>query len=763
MNTESVFAQSSSERPILIIARNSSYGSLAGRTAAAQEVHEIVKRLAKDKHVDLRHKMPSVQQIVSDLINESTRTKNKRLEGDAAVLLEYVEYRLGEVVVLVATGSGKQVDDEVRQPFVELMCEKVRTYRPCVVAVNRSDRIGRAGSSLTGNFFALLQFFQVLYIDERSARYIDAMEGLFGGLQAMGASAEAESIHRKTRQGIARCTADKWDPRIGCAFAVAYDSPPGLIRVRMKDERGSKGSQWLLYDDPQFWPDRKHVAYGLPDVPPCGCAQPTHPEPECPAHHSNLADVMWALSVLGTPGWTLNTVGRELIRRNFSTSGVRRHHGVNATFSQLSIPSVAAWRVVRPIIARLDFYRTGDLPVTLNHEDVEDFVVAGVFPPTGEWATREDFERIDAYLAGASGGGPASLPLTGVPVGTVSGTGVLACAGLPGKRDHYTVRIVERTSDKRPGLTLLPHAVIADSIVAGLLAVADDVLIPVEQTNPAHIAAIEAQIADNERTLQSLQRQADALMDQIVETHPDGSHVLGELTRAGISQRYEDLINGPVADAENKIARQHKVLAEEKQQWAQSHTAVADSLLLRLVEALREPARTPWNSLMKTAIRIDEMTSAPVTRHGHSGTRISWHGTVRLTGAGQSFEIGFDGHYDIGSITTVDAKVDQIVAAMAQGVPFRSMFDPANPHHTTRLKDLKPAVGERLGWPARCPLMSCEHPLLTRVGTHLALHGRHVADTAAALGQPVELVAAVNDRLDSGKPDWPKLATRLGV
>ena len=142
MNIESVFAQASSERPILIIARNSSYGSLAGLTAAAQEVHEIVKRLAKDKHVDLRNKMPSVQQIVSDLINESTRTKNKRLVRDAAVLLEYVEYRLGEVVVLVATGSGKQVDDEVRQPFVELMCEKVRAYRPCVVAVNRSNRVG---------------------------------------------------------------------------------------------------------------------------------------------------------------------------------------------------------------------------------------------------------------------------------------------------------------------------------------------------------------------------------------------------------------------------------------------------------------------------------------------------------------------------------------------------------------------------------------------------------------------------------------------
>ena len=186
-------------------------------------------------------------------------------------------------------------------------------------------------------------------------------------------------------------------------------------------------------DDPQFWPDRKHVANGLPDVPPCGCTQPTHPEPECPAHHSNLADVMWALSVLGTPGWTLSTVGRELIRRDFSTSGVRRHHGVNATFSQRLIPDVEAWRAVRPIIARLDFYRTGDLPVTLNHEDVEDFVVAGVFPPTGEWATREDFERIDAYLAGASGGGPASLPLTGVPVGTVSGTGVLGMRSPAGQ------------------------------------------------------------------------------------------------------------------------------------------------------------------------------------------------------------------------------------------------------------------------------------------------------------------------------------------
>ena len=308
-----------------------------------------------------------------------------------------------------------------------------------------------------------------------------------------------------------------------------------------------------------------------------------------------------------------------------------------------------------------------------------------------------------------------------------------------------------------------PHAVLADSIVEGLMAVADEVLIPMEETYPQHIAALQGEVADARNALETLEAEIESLMDQILEKNPDGSHVLGEVVRRGVAERYEELKSNRLRLAEERVQAKCRELDEAKAQWAKERTAVSDTLLLHLVAALREPRATNLNSLIKTAVRIDDIYSEPIRRHRHSGTRVSWRGTVRLEGAGQRFEIGFSGTYEFGAVTTVVDKVEKIIEFMAQGVPFPEMHERSSPYYMSRIKDLHKAVGERLGWPARCPLMSCRNGLLTQIGVHLALHGRDVAATSAALNKPEELVGAVNTMLDSGRPTWGKLAVRFGV
>lgn len=436
VNRTNVFAQATNKNPILIVARNSSYGSRSGRALAAQEVHEIVRRLASNNEIDLTVRVPSVNTIAADLANCRTRISRPRLNGKGTVDLEYVEYHLGDVVVLVATGTGKAATADLSQPFVELVCAKLKEHSPCVVAVNRFDRVGRAGAALTGPIFNTLQLLNIPIADEQSTRVIDDMQAVFGGMQAMASKSEAVATFRKTRQGISRGT-DREFGVDGCAYAVGYDPPPGLIRVRLESDRGGLGQQWLALDDPNHHPDLAVVAYGLAKA------------PQAKERHSNMNDVMWALSVLGAPGWTQAEVGRQLISRGFSTSGLRRYTGVAATFADSNIPSDDAGRVLRAILTNLNFYRTGVLQVHLNHDDVPDFSITGVFPPSGAWARPEDFERIEKYLAETVGGGPASLPLTGVPVSTRVGPAVLGCAALPGKRDHYTVRMLQRTSQAR--------------------------------------------------------------------------------------------------------------------------------------------------------------------------------------------------------------------------------------------------------------------------------------------------------------------------
>lgn len=138
--------------------------------------------------------------------------------------------------------------------------------------------------------------------------------------------------------------------------------------------------------------------------------------------------------------------------------------------------------------------------------------------------------------------------------------------------------------------------------------------------------------------------------------------------------------------------------------------------------------------------------------HGHKGTRTTWEGTLRLKGAGETFELTVRGELVNGAITKLPGKVDVAIRALLQGVPFRQI-------PVTQRDGVRAALADRCGIDShRLGLASCSNERLTRIGAKLLFECEgSVAEAAASLREPVELVEAVLQQLDCGRTTWPKV------
>ena len=129
---------------------------------------------------------------------------------------------------------------------------------------------------------------------------------------------------------------------------------------------------------------------------------------------------------------------------------------------------------------------------------------------------------------------------------------------------------------------------------------------------------------------------------------------------------------------------------------------VEDSMLLELVASLRDPKNTRWNELWKKTVTID-IQRRPITIHGHKGTKVSWKGVLRITGAGHTFESPFEGSFLTGAASEVQEKVDQVIQNLRDGIPYSKQTD------ITQKKELRAAVAKSLG------LKGKQHRLLRTV------------------------------------------------
>lgn len=196
-----------------------------------------------------------------------------------------------------------------------------------------------------------------------------------------------------------------------------------------------------------------------------------------------------------------------------------------------------------------------------------------------------------------------------------------------------------------------------------------------------------------------------------------------------------------------------RVEAETAKTVAERNGAPMD-VLLRLVASLRDPEDTSQNALWKRAVTIEHIERQPVRVFDTAGTRTSWTGEIRLTGAARVFSIPFSGELLDGACAGLARKTDEVMEALRNGIPFDAQ-NVSNP------QGVRLALAHRLGYDSRrFGLLSCPDPRLVTIAAWIASDRARPLDLVAAdLGEPLTLVAQVAQQLRSGRATWHLLNT----
>lgn len=751
-----------SNRPLLMAARNSGQQRSKARNDVANECHRVAEDVFKHTGRDIRHLIPPVPEIVRLLKTEAVRHNSFDSETGKKFTNEYLTLRLAhDVYLFVSTGSGKKLDEELAQPYLDELNEKLKTIRPGQLVFHRLDRIFRT-DLLVANTLHICKHLKITMIDGLDGVQAGDLAAIMAMLKARDSSEEAGKIPKKTRDGQRDNTDTDMSVNGIVRYGVAQVAPAGMMVVRRRASNGGRGKAELHFDTPsETYPKPDEVLVGLPEVftevqvprkKPGKDGQPRFKNRK--VRVDQVALVRFALGNLGRPGWDISDVGRALSEQGFSTHRLRLDNTPSTTFTA-ELVNGEFGRVMRPIIERLEFYRTGNLPIRFGVKDVEDLVITGCFPPDGlRWASEEDFERIDAFLAGTTGGGPARQGLAGVIVNTEAGPIPLRSA--PASRraggPAYVFRPAEAGITGGVNLPALPHEVLADSIAEALAEHADQLLIPLVQHDLPEVEALRRKHHAAELKVERLEAHGRNLLAQLTRTDDQGQLLLSGAALEAVSRQYNEHDSTQVQPARDAAAQLNVELNNAIAAARSTNAPLHSTLLLRMVESLRNPTDTTYNDLWKGAITIDTITRTPIRVHDTAGSITRWQGTIRTSGGGHEFSAPFHGEYRDGAAAELDAKVDHAIEHLLDGVPFAAI-------QQTNARGVRLALAERLGFDSRYfGLPTCPDPRLVKIATRLAVDPDRNVDTVAVdLGEPVDLVARVLAQLTSGRPTWTRL------
>jgi hypothetical protein len=334
----------SSGRWIVLVARNSASGGAKARGDVADEVVKAADGLRNSVGIDILDQLPTRDAIIAGL-KRAKPIKSKTPDG-VGFTNTYLTIMLPEVKVIlfVSTGSGRKLDNQFEQPFITELTTLVKTHKPALVFANRMDRLFRRMLTAAPLLNVLLGLNGLLGDSVKGVRNADEMMQFLILLEAYSAETEADHIPRKTRGGMISKT-DLVMKNGVIKYAVQNLTPPGTIRMTLKNDRGLRGSVMLYLDDPKYFPKEDEVATGFPTQVSIG-------------KKSNIELIQWVLSNLGKPGIDRVVVNAFLIKNNFSSPGFRHLYGSNA-FHQPGVGPSNGDKPLRAIITNLDFYETG--------------------------------------------------------------------------------------------------------------------------------------------------------------------------------------------------------------------------------------------------------------------------------------------------------------------------------------------------------------------------------------------------------------------
>lgn len=685
---------------IILVARNSSEGGVNARNLTADEVVKAARGLQDKTGIDIVSNLPSKSVIVNGLAR-AKKVKSKDSAGKSFTN-EFFQIVLpaSNTIIFASTGSGRKQDSQFEQPFVQELLTLMKSRRPTLIFANRGDRIMRdmlVGAEIL-NVLRGIKGFIGNSVD--GILLNDSMSQLFTLHKASGSETEAEGMPKKTRDSMK----DKTDKKMKSGqlnFFVNIIPPAGTIKMTLRSETGSTGAKKLYLDDPAYFPEESNVSIG-------------YPKKDDKKTKTNVELVQWALKKIGQPGVTKYEIGDYLANNGFSTPGMRHHHGPYATFEFREDPETKIVPV-RSILYNLEFYKTGILQVRMGVAEVSDFEITDCFPASGKWADPNDFKRIEQYIESTGTGHFANASLVGVQVKTSDGLCRLGSRTNKDCRDDPEYALFKVTKNQsRKNFPLIPHSVLATSIVESLAEAAKTIWIPIEsQANDVN-PALQSEILKTQRNILRLERICEALMNQISEFDVQGNPLFDALTRQDLGHRRTQIINQEIEPEKMRVAGLELELLMEMEKLSSQIEAAPINLLTELIAGLKDPSDVTYNGLWKTCLSIESISKTSTMVKSHGQTALSWTGIFRISALSKTFEIPFSGSYVFGAITKVEGRVEKIIELMSQGVPLESIEIP-------RKQALRPALAKSLGYEGvRFILGSILDPRLLRIGMVIA-------------------------------------------
>lgn len=382
------------------------YSTSAGEEAARMAVDDLLGAVEVARiltGIDFEPLLPPSATLAEHLLRRaavrSERSSGQHFENRFLVV---DRSRFG-VVFLVGTGSGHHLDSGNDQPFIRQTAELLKLHGACAYICKRVDRSGRQDWGFRDLALAL-RGRRAYFGDQDGFGPFDEMRNLMLFMRGAEAAREADNLSKKSRWGQASRTGSEM---VNGQVAYAHPSapPPGFGVANLKMGAVSATARILYIDTESCRPPHHRVATGLSEV-----------RDDEGRRVDQAENIQFVLSVYGRPDWTISRIRDEMVSRRFSTDNLRRHHNR----ADAAVDRSNAKTVLKSVIDNLELYETGQLVRQLG-EHHEPIVITGCFPPSGRWASPDDFRRIRDHLNGQKEKAAKAVSLSFAGVGAVYG------------------------------------------------------------------------------------------------------------------------------------------------------------------------------------------------------------------------------------------------------------------------------------------------------------------------------------------------------
>ena len=716
-------------RPVLLVARNSGQDKKA-RRQCAEEMKKAAESLFSKSGIDLRSDLPSQAALTQALDQAQSESIPAEAGRDLIYRWAVLTPRAG-VVLLLTTGSGRKLDTSGQQPAALRVANEIRRFKPALVFAHRADRMTRHMLSAPHILSACSHVGSWLGDSEHSVNPVTNLDALLNLFATSAGEAEANKIPVATRKGMAAKT-DREMINGRMRYACTGAPPPGLARMALRNSLGTRGDTIVTLDAPDYFPPESEVLVGYPNVKCDGTAV------------DQVSLVKWALSHLGKPGYTHDTVGSYLAQNHFSTASLRRLHGPSADFHNVKPAS----RALRPILENLDFYRTGIFVARFGVSDVPDFEIKNC-APEGGWATDEDIERIRAYLRNGQGPKHARLSFVGVPVRSKHGPLVLRTAEHDRRRGvpSYKLMSIHRGYGLNRALQMptLPHAAVAESIVTALTEASEKIWIPLADHHDdtdklAKLRKLRFELDEADKGIQV--RERDMIM-----RGGDGELVLPPTAIRQIAEEVQGL-----QDTTHSLRQRIREIEEEIQVPDRNDI----DKLLSFVASLRNPEDMTYREFWQQNLCLTNVERFSEKKNGLDRLVVRWEGTLRLEQLGVRFDLHFTGSHAVGAYEEALVRVRDIIEQVIDGKGPLDEVSMANP------RAMRSLIAESLGFDTRhFAIGGCPDALIQAIGFAIRLRPEASDDSVATdVGVDPRLVHHMRGILQDAPLSWFRRANR---